>query len=530
MFFGAPVVDVNILGIDGKRPLDLAAVRTDAKLAMLLLQHGADASNTSGDALLLWATEQKHTGLLALLLSQGADANANKGAPLWRAFQHHWQERSSLRFDVNIGQGSFREEQRKRIPYHEEIAWDSLGLRDSEEMIRILLKGGAKADNYCGTMLLAWAIERGDAELAALLLQRGANANSTTFNQAGTSLDATPLSRAEFLFNDYQRRKEGRELAILLLRYGAAANTETGRSLLFQATSFGDVELTTLLLERGVIKNDKSDHSPMLILRDDTHGYDEKIAVLLLRHGANVNSEEGAKLLLWGAIENHRELVDLLRHGEVDIDRLNAGKNASLLLDFARCHNGCAELILKTHRESVLRGLVGLLENEDYNICLRAAEVLAAFGDLRSLEPLLRLSATRGEQIQTKFSSANSGLDESINDYVGLFNACRQHTRTSHGTPGNESYSYSLDSAEAAVQQLARIRTRVSDNLLCLLVQLKDISVAVNDPVCEIACSYGTVSFASIRKKAEEELKKRGRPKYDPTAFVEEKAWGLRPT
>jgi HEAT repeat protein len=95
-------------------------------------------------------------------------------------------------------------------------------------------------------------------------------------------------------------------------------------------------------------------------------------------------------------------------------------------------------------------------------------------------------------------------------------------------SPGKEDsgrYNHDLKENEEAIQELCKINTQISSNILHKISQRRDIKVTIS-----WSCNFfneGNLSFESQREIAINELKRRGNPPYDPAAFLSEEAWKL---
>lgn len=83
-------------------------------------------------------------------------------------------------------------------------------------------------------------------------------------------------------------------------------------------------------------------------------------------------------------------------------------------------------------------------------------------------------------------------------------------------------------SSKEAINKLCGIHTQISNNILHIVSKKRNISVHFS--LSSDGCSgggYGEVSFESERKMAEDELKRRGNPPYDPSVYLDKEAWKL---
>jgi HEAT repeat protein len=85
---------------------------------------------------------------------------------------------------------------------------------------------------------------------------------------------------------------------------------------------------------------------------------------------------------------------------------------------------------------------------------------------------------------------------------------------------------YHLDNSEKAVERLCNIRTPISNNILHLIEKRNDFKVVVSIQ-CGGGAETGELSFQSQRNLANQELGRRGDPSYDPSIYIDERAWKL---
>ena len=195
--------NVNARGYDKKEtPLHSALRHGQANVALLLLEHGADANardNKKGTPLLL-ASKGGHADVVRVLLKQGVDIEG--------------------RADDN---------------------WSPLD-RASDgghvEVVRVLLEHGADAKAQDGHKFTPLHLARG-AEVARLLLKHGADAN------ARTDEGKTPLHSLSNLGYG--------EGARVLLEHGVDihARNDEGQTPFMVAADFGNHDIMQLLLEHG---------------------------------------------------------------------------------------------------------------------------------------------------------------------------------------------------------------------------------------------------------------------------------------
>ena len=82
-----------------------------------------------------------------------------------------------------------------------------------------------------------------------------------------------------------------------------------------------------------------------------------------------------------------------------------------------------------------------------------------------------------------------------------------------------------------AVNELCRIHTKVSNNILHKLTRKKNVSLALEGSVGEGRYKFSVLGERTLdceqqRGRAKRELKRRGNPPYDPSAYLVEEEWG----
>jgi ankyrin repeat protein len=200
------------------------------------------------------------------------------------------------------------------------------------ELVRTLLDRGAEPSGGPGSDALGWAASRGQLDIAAELLARGADPNAE-------GIICTPLMSAA--------RGKHRSLVQLLLSHGAdAEHGSANDSPLQQAADQGQVEIVEFLLDAGADPNRGTPYgrSP---LRAAARCGSLRCASLLLERGALPDGEEEARYAVTplGLAQERGmlEMVALLRSygakvshwGRSDSERYQ--RQAEMLLPPARC-------------------------------------------------------------------------------------------------------------------------------------------------------------------------------------------------
>lgn len=76
-----------------------------------------------------------------------------------------------------------------------------------------------------------------------------------------------------------------------------------------------------------------------------------------------------------------------------------------------------------------------------------------------------------------------------------------------------------------AVQQLCEIRTPISSNILHKILKIEELDVTFHHD--SIQKTWESLDFKGNQQMAKDELRQRGNPRYDPSAYLDERAWKL---
>jgi ankyrin repeat protein len=260
-----------------RTPLSWAAQEGRINIIKLLLQTETtvDDMDAMGRTPLSRASENGHEAVAELLISKGADVNADNDGktPLLHAVQEG----------------------------HEEVA-------------KLLINKGAdvNASNYYGWTPLCCAIRNGYQKVAKLLINMGADINVCDND------GLTPLSHASS--NGFK------EVAKLLIDKGADVNIcdKDGWTPLLQASIRGHKEVAKLLIDKGADVNvcDSDGRTPLL--RASIHGHAE-VANLLIDMGANANvcDNNGWTPLSHALSYGHEVVAKLLINKGADVNVAN---------------------------------------------------------------------------------------------------------------------------------------------------------------------------------------------------------------
>jgi ankyrin repeat protein len=314
-----------------RMPLHVAASAGHTEIARLLLDSGADVNaRDQGDNAtpLHWAAGEGHLETAKLLVERGANLNAtddmHERGPLGWALVFHEQHRDVA--DYLIGVGAVAD------------IFATLALEDAVRVRAIIVADPTQLErpmSLCEDYQtpLHFAVGKGQAEMARLLLDLGADLN------APTPSGVTPLCRAV----------EGKQDALrdLLLQRGADVDlltaialgrmdrvealisvgegTPTFDAALRFAAGYGRAELVPRLIELGADVNSRGSLDWMrrvTPLISACYRNQTAAAAALLAAGADPRLKDeypGATALHYAAWEGNRELIDLLLEAGAEI-------------------------------------------------------------------------------------------------------------------------------------------------------------------------------------------------------------------
>jgi len=248
-------VNVNAKDYYGKTPLHVAAETGHEKVAVLLIEAGADMEvrtpssgrgfSDNGSTPLILTARWGHTSVTELLINSGADVNARTGRDSGQRRGRH----GALHYAASHG--------------HEGI-------------VELLITGGADIDLRAGSLEtpLFDAARAGYKSIIELLISNGANVNAMD-QKAGTPLHLAVIS------GDYDTVR-------LLLANGADINAKNllGETPLHATAYSGHTRITELLLADGA-DVDASDQNGYTPLRRAVAKGQLTMAELLIKKGAD---------------------------------------------------------------------------------------------------------------------------------------------------------------------------------------------------------------------------------------------------
>jgi len=273
--------------------LHWAARNGDLKSAQSLIAGGCDvdARDKDGGTPLTTAAAFDQAQVVALLISRGADVNANSltGSDVLQAA--HSADVARLLIDAGA---------QVRAGHLHEAAW-----YERKDVVELLLARGVQIDPSAARdneRLLCFAVRNGFRDLTEKLLDAGTDANTKDIKHGGSAL-VNAVECAD------------KEMAKLLIAHGADVNTggDHGQSPLYYAASYNK-DVIELLLARGANTN----AGP--ILHNAVARGDREIVRLFLAHGADtsVRDADGKTPLDLATDIGDTAMAELLRkHGAV---------------------------------------------------------------------------------------------------------------------------------------------------------------------------------------------------------------------
>ncbi|XP_051274540.1 ankyrin-3 isoform X12 [Dicentrarchus labrax] len=305
-------VDINICNQNGLNALHLASKEGHVEVVAELIKHGAnvDAATKKGNTALHIASLAGQTDVVKELVTHSANVNAqsqNGFTPLYMAAQENHMDVVQFLLDNGSSQSIATEDGFTPL---------AVALQQGhDQVVSLLLENDTKGKVRLPALHIA--ARKDDTKAAALLLQNDHNADveSKMMVNRTTESGFTPLHIAAHYGNI--------NVATLLLNRGAAVDFKARNDItpLHVASKRGNSNMVRLLLERGA-KIDARTKDGLTPLHCGARSGHEQVVEMLLDRGAPILSKtkNGLSPLHMATQGDHLNCVQLLLHHEVPVD------------------------------------------------------------------------------------------------------------------------------------------------------------------------------------------------------------------
>ncbi|XP_048843065.1 ankyrin-3 isoform X37 [Brienomyrus brachyistius] len=305
-------VDINICNQNGLNALHLASKEGHVEVVAELIKLGAnvDAATKKGNTALHISSLAGQTDVVKELVNNSANVNAqsqNGFTPLYMAAQENHLEVVRFLLDNNASQSIATEDGFTPL---------AVALQQGhDQVVSLLLENDTKGKVRLPALHIA--ARKDDTKAAALLLQNDHNADveSKMMVNRTTESGFTPLHIAAHYGNI--------NVATLLLNRGAAVDFKARNDItpLHVASKRGNGNMVRLLLERGA-KIDARTKDGLTPLHCGARSGHEQVVEMLLDRGAPILSKtkNGLSPLHMATQGDHLNCVQLLLHHDVPVD------------------------------------------------------------------------------------------------------------------------------------------------------------------------------------------------------------------
>ncbi|XP_076856713.1 ankyrin 3b isoform X2 [Brachyhypopomus gauderio] len=305
-------VDINICNQNGLNALHLASKEGHVEVVAQLIKLGAtiDAATKKGNTALHIASLAGQTEVVKELVSNGANINAqsqNGFTPLYMAAQENHLDVVQFLLDNGSSQSIATEDGFTPL---------AVALQQGhDQVVSLLLENDTKGKVRLPALHIA--ARKDDTKAAALLLQNDHNADveSKLMVNRTTESGFTPLHIAAHYGNI--------NVATLLLNRGAAVDFSARNDItpLHVASKRGNGNMVKLLLDRGARINAKTKDG-LTPLHCGARSGHEQVVEMLLDRGAQILSKtkNGLSPLHMATQGDHLNCVQLLLHHDVPVD------------------------------------------------------------------------------------------------------------------------------------------------------------------------------------------------------------------
>ncbi|XP_013764430.1 ankyrin-3 isoform X1 [Pundamilia nyererei] len=305
-------VDINICNQNGLNALHLASKEGHVEVVAELIKQGAnvDAATKKGNTALHIASLAGQTEVVKELVTHSANVNAqsqNGFTPLYMAAQENHLDVVQFLLDNGSSQSIATEDGFTPL---------AVALQQGhDQVVSLLLENDTKGKVRLPALHIA--ARKDDTKAAALLLQNDHNADveSKMMVNRTTESGFTPLHIAAHYGNI--------NVATLLLNRGAAVDFKARNDItpLHVASKRGNSNMVRLLLERGA-KIDARTKDGLTPLHCGARSGHEQVVEMLLNRGAPILSKtkNGLSPLHMATQGDHLNCVQLLLHHEAPVD------------------------------------------------------------------------------------------------------------------------------------------------------------------------------------------------------------------
>ncbi|KAJ6785519.1 hypothetical protein PWT90_03810 [Aphanocladium album] len=333
----------------GQTPLHAAAYANELEIAAILLSAGADSSSRTeehcagfpGQTPLHMAIDNRGSrargsrAMAELLVKHGADINAQCADGLTPL---HWaidccNDQEVIRYLVSAGAdlSIATADQRTMLPLHYAVEAGQL------DVVALLLNHGAEVNTQSGEgwAPIEYAVQQGLLEITALLLKNGADVHGSQSD--GWKLIATAVEDGHG------------DIVKLLLDAGADVHDSSSDiPLLAQACHSGHGNLVPILLEHGADANFVDDQGNSVMNLAVAGGHTAVVAMLLQNTGVDpsLGDNNGLTPLHLAADGGHLDIAKLLVESGVDVSKLDRNRNTPLHYAAKAGHADAVKLLL----------------------------------------------------------------------------------------------------------------------------------------------------------------------------------------
>ncbi|XP_028819148.1 ankyrin-3 isoform X8 [Denticeps clupeoides] len=305
-------VDINICNQNGLNALHLASKEGHTEVVTELIKQGAsvDAATKKGNTALHIASLAGQADVVRELVTSGANVNAqsqNGFTPLYMAAQENHLDVVQFLLDNGSSQSIATEDGFTPL---------AVALQQGhDQVVSLLLENDTKGKVRLPALHIA--ARKDDTKAAALLLQNDHNADveSKMMVNRTTESGFTPLHIAAHYGNV--------NVATLLLNRGAAVDFKARNDItpLHVASKRGNTNMVKLLLERGA-RIDAKTKDGLTPLHCGARSGHEQVVEMLLERGAPILSKtkNGLSPLHMATQGDHLNCVQLLLHHDVPVD------------------------------------------------------------------------------------------------------------------------------------------------------------------------------------------------------------------